>query len=92
MQEMQNEDEPDSENKGNGPGRAYFYWVTREQGSFEWFKSVMDEVAESDQNVSPKKPSFPSYSLNIPKKKKLPNTLFYFSECHRNARLLDECV
>ncbi|CAD5192191.1 unnamed protein product [Musa acuminata subsp. malaccensis] len=50
MQEMQNEDEPDSENKGNGPGRAYFYWVTREQGSFEWFKSVMDEVAESDHN------------------------------------------
>ncbi|CAL9074909.1 unnamed protein product [Musa textilis] len=50
MQEMQNEDEPDSENKGNGPGRAYFYWVTRKQGSFEWFKGVMDEVAVSDHN------------------------------------------
>ncbi|URD72490.1 respiratory burst oxidase [Musa troglodytarum] len=48
--EMQNEDEPDSENKGNGPGRAYFYWVTRKQGSFEWFKGVMDEVAVSDHN------------------------------------------
>lgn len=28
--------------------RAYFYWVTREQGSFEWFKGVMNEVAEID--------------------------------------------
>lgn len=31
-------------------GRAYFYWVTREQGSFEWFREVMNEVAEVDQN------------------------------------------
>ncbi|VAI10299.1 unnamed protein product [Triticum turgidum subsp. durum] len=29
--------------------RAYFYWVTREQGSFEWFRGVMDEIAESDK-------------------------------------------
>ncbi|MQL79991.1 hypothetical protein Taro_012450 [Colocasia esculenta] len=29
--------------------RAYFYWVTREQGSFEWFRGVMDEVAEKDR-------------------------------------------
>ncbi|XP_052194912.1 respiratory burst oxidase homolog protein B-like isoform X2 [Diospyros lotus] len=29
--------------------RAYFYWVTREQGSFEWFRGVMNEVAENDQ-------------------------------------------
>lgn len=28
--------------------RAYFYWVTREQGSFEWFRGVMNEVAEND--------------------------------------------
>ncbi|XVF35183.1 hypothetical protein REPUB_Repub18cG0123200 [Reevesia pubescens] len=27
---------------------AYFYWVTRESDSFEWFKGVMDEVAEMD--------------------------------------------
>ncbi|XP_043719164.1 respiratory burst oxidase homolog protein A-like [Telopea speciosissima] len=27
---------------------AYFYWVTREQGSFDWFKGVMNEVAELD--------------------------------------------
>ncbi|XP_050226109.1 respiratory burst oxidase homolog protein C-like [Mercurialis annua] len=30
--------------------RAYFYWVTREQGSFDWFKGIMNEVAELDQN------------------------------------------
>ncbi|RYQ90301.1 hypothetical protein Ahy_B09g096463 isoform D [Arachis hypogaea] len=29
--------------------RAYFYWVTREQGSFEWFKGVLNEVAEKDK-------------------------------------------
>ncbi|KAL6177319.1 hypothetical protein ACLB2K_048845 [Fragaria x ananassa] len=28
---------------------AYFYWVTREQGSFDWFKGVMNEVADQDQ-------------------------------------------
>ncbi|KAF6162143.1 hypothetical protein GIB67_008272 [Kingdonia uniflora] len=28
---------------------AYFYWVTREQGSFDWFKGVMNEVAKLDQ-------------------------------------------
>ncbi|KAL3818455.1 hypothetical protein ACJIZ3_004360 [Penstemon smallii] len=28
--------------------RAYFYWVTREQGSFDWFKGVMNEVGEMD--------------------------------------------
>lgn len=33
------------------PERAYFYWVTREQGSFEWFKGVMDDIAEYDHNV-----------------------------------------
>ncbi|GAV70958.1 Ferric_reduct domain-containing protein/FAD_binding_8 domain-containing protein/NAD_binding_6 domain-containing protein/NADPH_Ox domain-containing protein [Cephalotus follicularis] len=27
---------------------AHFYWVTREPGSFEWFKGVMDEVADMD--------------------------------------------
>ncbi|GAA0161326.1 oxidase [Lithospermum erythrorhizon] len=31
------------------PDRAYFYWVTREQGSFEWFKGVMDDIAECDK-------------------------------------------
>ncbi|KAF2300459.1 hypothetical protein GH714_013561 [Hevea brasiliensis] len=32
------------------PERAYFYWVTREQASFEWFKGVMDDIADYDQN------------------------------------------
>lgn len=34
------------------PERAYFYWLTREQGSFEWFKGVMDDIAECDHHVS----------------------------------------
>lgn len=34
-----------------GPERAYFYWVTREQSSFDWFKGVMDDVADYDDNV-----------------------------------------
>ncbi|WOL14460.1 hypothetical protein Cni_G23240 [Canna indica] len=25
--------------------KAYFYWVTREQGSFEWFRDIMKEVS-----------------------------------------------
>ncbi|VAI32525.1 unnamed protein product [Triticum turgidum subsp. durum] len=29
--------------------RAHFYWVTREPMSFEWFKGVMNEVAEMDK-------------------------------------------
>lgn len=36
-------------NNMKSPEKAYFYWVTREQGSFEWFKGVMNEVAELDQ-------------------------------------------
>ncbi|KAM0921828.1 hypothetical protein ACQ4PT_006735 [Festuca glaucescens] len=28
--------------------KVYFYWCTREEGSFEWFRGVMDEVAERD--------------------------------------------
>ena len=30
---------------------AHFYWVTREPGSFDWFKGVMNEVAEMDLKV-----------------------------------------
>ncbi|KAL1216064.1 Respiratory burst oxidase-like protein D [Cardamine amara subsp. amara] len=49
---------PDSDiennnSNGNSNGfrtkKAYFYWVTREQGSFEWFKGIMDEVSEMDE-------------------------------------------
>ncbi|ESW12296.1 hypothetical protein PHAVU_008G100700 [Phaseolus vulgaris] len=32
------------------PERAYFYWVTREQASFEWFKGVMDDIADYDRD------------------------------------------
>lgn len=28
--------------------RAYFYWVTREEGSFEWFRGLMDDAADKD--------------------------------------------
>ena len=31
--------------------KAYFYWVTREQGSFDWFRGVMREVEEIDNKV-----------------------------------------
>ncbi|KAL8456913.1 hypothetical protein ACS0TY_034124 [Phlomoides rotata] len=36
------------QSSGFKTSRAYFYWVTREQGSFDWFKGVMNEVAETD--------------------------------------------
>lgn len=29
--------------------KAYYYWVTREQGSFEWFRGILNEVAEIDE-------------------------------------------
>lgn len=38
-----------NKNKGFRTRKAYFYWVTREQGSFEWFKGIMNEVAEMDE-------------------------------------------
>jgi respiratory burst oxidase len=31
--------------------KAYFYWVTREQGSFDWFRGVMRDVEEIDNKV-----------------------------------------
>ncbi|KAF2563665.1 hypothetical protein F2Q70_00014709 [Brassica cretica] len=42
----------DSISGGGGkkfPQRAYFFWVTREQASFDWFKGVMDDIAEYDK-------------------------------------------
>ncbi|KAG6518026.1 hypothetical protein ZIOFF_021427 [Zingiber officinale] len=30
---------------------AHFYWVTREAGSFEWFKGVMNDVADMDKKA-----------------------------------------
>ncbi|KAJ6382029.1 hypothetical protein OIU77_030640 [Salix suchowensis] len=39
---------PGSKKRTQRTTNAHFYWVTREPGSFEWFKGVMDEVAEMD--------------------------------------------
>lgn len=36
-------------NKGFKTRKAYYYWVTREQGSFEWFKGILNEVADMDE-------------------------------------------
>ncbi|KZV36108.1 respiratory burst oxidaseprotein H [Dorcoceras hygrometricum] len=47
---VNNEAEFDSAADRKCPERAYFYWVTREQGSFDWFKGVMDDIAEYDHN------------------------------------------
>lgn len=33
-----------------GPERVYFYWVTKEQESFEWFRGVMDDIADYDRD------------------------------------------
>ncbi|XP_026377413.1 respiratory burst oxidase homolog protein F-like [Papaver somniferum] len=30
--------------------KAYMYWVTREQSSFGWFRDVMKEISEKNQN------------------------------------------
>ncbi|KAL0842728.1 hypothetical protein Bca101_015973 [Brassica carinata] len=30
--------------------RAYFHWSTKEQGTFDWFRNVLDKVAEADVN------------------------------------------
>ncbi|KAI5320026.1 hypothetical protein L3X38_039734 [Prunus dulcis] len=40
---------PGDKKKSQRNTNAHFYWVTREPGSFEWFKGVMDEIAEMDQ-------------------------------------------
>ncbi|XP_062091208.1 respiratory burst oxidase homolog protein E isoform X2 [Humulus lupulus] len=39
---------PGGKKKAQRTTNAHFYWVTREPGSFEWFKGVMDDVAEMD--------------------------------------------
>ncbi|XP_058761130.1 putative respiratory burst oxidase homolog protein H [Vicia villosa] len=48
MESFNSSNRSDEEKKG--PERAYFYWVTREQASFEWFKGVMDDIAEYDRD------------------------------------------
>lgn len=52
LQENQSKQSPDlQKTRSKCPQRAYFYWVTKEQDSFEWFKGVMNDVAESDHHV-----------------------------------------
>lgn len=42
---------PQTQRKTLNTKNAYFYWVTREQGSFDWFKDIMNEIADSDRKV-----------------------------------------
>ncbi|XP_073007440.1 respiratory burst oxidase homolog protein C-like [Typha latifolia] len=60
IKQLETQDDIESEpNAGNASSskssssfrtrRAYFYWMTREQGNFEWFRGVMNEVAETDK-------------------------------------------
>ncbi|KAL1195424.1 putative respiratory burst oxidase protein I [Cardamine amara subsp. amara] len=39
---------PQNQRKTLNTKNAYFYWVTREQGSLDWFKEIMNEIADSD--------------------------------------------
>ncbi|XP_010529624.1 PREDICTED: probable respiratory burst oxidase homolog protein I [Tarenaya hassleriana] len=40
---------PKQQKKKPETNKAYFYWVTREQGSFDWFRNEMNEIADLDQ-------------------------------------------
>lgn len=42
-------DDDDSASTSFRTRRAYFYWATRDQGSFSWFRDVMEEVVETDK-------------------------------------------
>ncbi|CAH2071135.1 unnamed protein product [Thlaspi arvense] len=55
---------------------AYFYWVTREQGSFDWFRDIMNEIADSDIKLRT--------HFGRPKWKKV---LSKISTKHKNARI-----
>jgi hypothetical protein len=55
---------PVSKKRTQRTTNAHFYWVTREPGSFEWFKGVMDEVAEMDHKVRQKLPTHVSLSMS----------------------------
>nr|POE60062.1 respiratory burst oxidase like protein a [Quercus suber] len=35
-----------------GPLKSYLYWITREQSSFDWFRDVMKEISNSNQQQS----------------------------------------
>lgn len=71
------------------PERAYFYWVTREQTSFEWFKGVMDDIAEQDNNVKKKTPLYIKWFLAL--QETYLSSVLCFAECYRIAQLLNLC-
>ncbi|MCO5604128.1 hypothetical protein L7F22_058288 [Adiantum nelumboides] len=48
---LNNAPSPTTKKRSRNKKNVYFYWVTREQSSFEWFKEVMNEVAENDQKA-----------------------------------------
>ncbi|CAM8895245.1 unnamed protein product [Rhodiola kirilowii] len=50
MQDATNNEQQVYNVEKKGPQRAYFYWVTREQDSFDWFKGVMDDIADYDRD------------------------------------------
>ncbi|KAE9601917.1 hypothetical protein Lal_00040969 [Lupinus albus] len=35
-----------------GPSKAYLYWITRDQNSFDWFRDVMKEISNSAKKQS----------------------------------------
>ncbi|KAK7330292.1 hypothetical protein VNO77_24482 [Canavalia gladiata] len=39
-------------NLTKGPLKAYLYWITREQNSFDWFRDVMKEISNSTKKQS----------------------------------------
>ncbi|KAG2263229.1 hypothetical protein Bca52824_070308 [Brassica carinata] len=52
LRQMENglQHEPQDKTENFKTKRAYFYWVTREQGSYDWFKNIMNEIAARDVN------------------------------------------
>ncbi|CAN6879675.1 unnamed protein product [Brassica oleracea] len=52
LRQMENglEHEPQDKTENFKTKRAYFYWVTREQGSYDWFNLIMNEIAARDVN------------------------------------------
>ena len=52
LRQMDNglEHEPQDKTENFKTKRAYFYWVTREQGSYDWFNLIMNEIAARDVN------------------------------------------
>lgn len=52
LKDLVNDLKGEGKNKVKKYRNVYFYWVTREQSSFEWFKEVMNEVAELDKKAT----------------------------------------